>query len=86
MRFQPFAWLWALARSFLRETKVTFGRSRTLARLQAALTRLANGGKVAAVGHEVGYETASAFVAAFRRETGLTPAAYFRQTSEPQRQ
>jgi hypothetical protein len=26
----------------------------------------------------VGYESASAFVAAFRRETGMTPAAYFR--------
>jgi len=25
-----------------------------------------------------GYDTASAFAAAFRRETGLTPAAYFR--------
>jgi len=75
-----------LARSFLRETGMTFGRWRTLARLQAALTKLASGGKVAAVGHEVGYETASAFVAAFRRETGLTPASYFRapQSSSPQ--
>jgi AraC-like DNA-binding protein len=74
-----------LSRSFLRETEMTFGRWRTLARLQAALTKLANGGKVAAVGNEVGYETASAFVAAFRRETGLTPAAYFRESSEPKR-
>ena len=74
-----------LARSFLLETGMTFGRWRTLARLQAALTKLASGGKVAAVGLEVGYETASAFVAAFRRETGLTPAAYFREGSEPRR-
>ncbi len=70
-----------LTRSFLRETGMTFGRWRTLARLHAALRMLANGGKVAAVGNEVGYETASAFVAAFRRETGLTPAAYFRESS-----
>ncbi len=26
----------------------------------------------------VGYESVSAFVAAFRRETGMTPARYFR--------
>jgi hypothetical protein len=30
------------------------------------------------VARHVGYETPSAFVAAFRRETGLIPAAYFR--------
>ena len=29
------------------------------------------------VARHVGYQTPSAFVAAFRRETGLTPAAYF---------
>jgi AraC-like DNA-binding protein len=29
------------------------------------------------VRRHVGYQTASAFVAAFRSETGLTPAAYF---------
>lgn len=27
--------------------------------------------------HRVGYETSSAFVAAFRRENGVTPAGYF---------
>jgi AraC-like DNA-binding protein len=73
----------SLARSFLTETGITFGRWRTLARLRAAITRLADGDKVAAVGHQVGYETASAFIAAFRRETGLTPADYFRQSAEP---
>ena len=30
------------------------------------------------VASRVGYDTPSAFVAAFRRETGQTPAAYFR--------
>jgi AraC-like DNA-binding protein len=33
---------------------------------------------VANVAREVGFESASAFVASFRRETGITPAAYFR--------
>jgi len=30
----------------------------------------------------VGYESASAFVAAFRRETGRTPASYFHQAAK----
>jgi AraC-like DNA-binding protein len=35
------------------------------------------------VARHVGYETPSAFVAAFRRETGLTPAAYFSHRGAP---
>jgi AraC-like DNA-binding protein len=37
---------------------------------------------VSTVSRTVGYESTSAFVAAFRRETGATPAAYFRSVSE----
>jgi len=67
-----------LARSFLAGTGIPFGRWRTLLRLQAALSALAAGEPVGNVARHVGYETSSAFVAAFHRETGLTPAAYFR--------
>jgi AraC-like DNA-binding protein/quercetin dioxygenase-like cupin family protein len=67
-----------LARAFQAETGVPFGRWRTRARMQAALPMLAEGMPVGRVAVRVGYESASAFVAAFRRETGLTPAAYFR--------
>ena len=66
-----------LARAFTAQTRMTFGRWRTLLRLQAALPMLAAGEPVGRVARQVGYETPSAFVAAFRRETGLTPAAYF---------
>jgi len=66
-----------LARAFTAQTRMTFGRWRTLLRLQAALPLLAAGEPVGRVARRVGYETPSAFVAAFRRETGLTPAAYF---------
>ena len=66
-----------LARAFIAETGMPFGRWRTLLRLQAALPLLAQGEPVSRVAHRVGYQTPSAFVAAFRRETGLTPAAYF---------
>ena len=67
-----------LERAFAAEAGVPFGRWRTLLRLQAALPMLAAGQTVSRVAGRVGYETPSAFVAAFRRETGQTPAAYFR--------
>jgi AraC-like DNA-binding protein len=67
-----------LARVFVKETGLGFGRWRTLVRIQAALGMLAAGESVTNVAYRVGYDTTSAFVAAFRRETGTTPAAYFR--------
>lgn len=67
-----------LARAFQAGTGMTFAQWRRLVRLQAALPQLAAGQPVATVARHVGYQTASAFVAAFRQETGLTPAAYFR--------
>src|SRR5579859_3480381 len=73
-----------LARAFLAGTGMPFGQWRRLARLHAALPRLAAGQAVSTVARHVGYQTPSAFVAAFRKETGLTPAAYFRsQPAEP---
>jgi AraC-like DNA-binding protein/quercetin dioxygenase-like cupin family protein len=65
-----------LARAFLTDTGISFGRWRTMARIQAALERLASGEPVGNVAHSVGYETPSAFVAAFRRQTGQTPGAF----------
>jgi len=70
-----------LARAFVAGTGLGFGRWRALLRLQEALPALAAGQPVGNVARRVGYESASAFVAAFRRETGLTPAAYFRSSS-----
>ncbi len=67
-----------LARAFLADTGLPFGRWRALLRLRAAMVPLAAGEAVSTVGRAVGYESTSAFVAAFRRETGVTPAAYFR--------
>jgi AraC-like DNA-binding protein len=70
-----------LARAFRADTGVSFGRWRTLLRVQAALHALADGSPVGNVARRVGYESDSAFVQAFRRETGVTPAAYFRGTA-----
>jgi AraC-like DNA-binding protein/quercetin dioxygenase-like cupin family protein len=66
-----------LARSFLADTGLPFGRWRALLRLSTALVDLAAGSSVSTVARSVGYESTSAFVAAFRRETGVTPTEYF---------
>jgi AraC-like DNA-binding protein len=66
-----------LARSFLADTGLPFGRWRVLLRLSTAMVDLAAGAPVSTAARSVGYESTSAFVAAFRRETGVTPAAYF---------
>jgi AraC-like DNA-binding protein len=72
-----------LARAFVAGSGITFGRWRVLLRLQAALPALAAGEPVGNVARRAGYETTSAFVAAFRRETGTTPAAYFASPPVP---
>lgn len=66
-----------LARAFLTDTGLSFGRWRTLIRLQASLPHLAKELPVTAVAGLVGYRTTSAFVAAFRAQTGVTPGRYF---------
>jgi AraC-like DNA-binding protein len=75
-----------LARAFVNDTGLPFGRWRSLVRMRAAMAALAKGGAISSVAIEVGFESTSAFVAAFRRETGSTPAAYFRgRTAGPRR-
>ena len=68
-----------LARAFLNETGLSFGRWRTLVRLQASLRYLAEQMPVSAVARLVGYRTTSAYVAAFRAHTGVTPGRYFQR-------
>jgi AraC-like DNA-binding protein/quercetin dioxygenase-like cupin family protein len=73
-----------LARAFLADTGIPFGRWRSQVRLQAAIAALAAGQPVGNVARRVGYETPSAFVAAFRVQTGMTPATYFRSLADRQ--
>ena len=70
-----------LSRAFVAGTGLSFGRWRTRARLQVALPLLAAGSPVSAVAHRVGYQASSAFVEAFRKETGVTPGEYFRSAA-----
>ncbi|MFF1400828.1 helix-turn-helix domain-containing protein [Streptomyces sp. NPDC058287] len=72
-----------LSRRFRAETGVGFGYWRTCERLNAALPLLGAGEPVARVARAVGYQNASAFVTAFRREVGATPAAYFGRGGVP---
>lgn len=69
-----------LTRLFVQDTGMTFDRWRTHTRLRAALPLLAEGQPVSRVAHAVGYSTPSAFLAAFRRTVGTSPAHYLRGT------
>ncbi|MDE0804864.1 MAG: helix-turn-helix transcriptional regulator [Acidimicrobiales bacterium] len=71
-----------LARVIQGDTGMTFATWRTRLRIAAALPRLAAGGPVNRVAHDVGYATPSAFVAPFRRTTGTTPGRYFADPSD----
>lgn len=74
-----------LARAFLHDTGLSFGRWRTLVRLQVSLRYLAEQMPVSVVAPLVGYRTTSAYVAAFRAHTGVTPGRYFEPPVAPSR-
>lgn len=65
-----------LDRLFASQTGMTFTRWRLQARVRAAVLLIADGQSATAVAHQVGYQTTSAFVRAFRQTTGSTPRAY----------
>jgi AraC-like DNA-binding protein len=67
-------------RSFLSQTGMTFGRWRQHARLHEAIRLLGEGHPVTTVARQVGYRSPSAFVAAFRKCFGRTPARYYHRT------
>ncbi|MCU0634116.1 MAG: AraC family transcriptional regulator [Gemmatimonadaceae bacterium] len=67
-----------LARLFRRETGYGVGAWRRRAALARAAALLANGRSVTDVALEVGYDSTSAFVTAFRRAAGVTPGRYAR--------
>jgi AraC-like DNA-binding protein/quercetin dioxygenase-like cupin family protein len=65
-----------IARDFQAETGASFLSWRHQARLLAALRLLHEGESVLSAGQVVGYETASAFTAMFKRLMGCTPSQY----------
>jgi AraC-like DNA-binding protein len=66
-----------LIRHLKNETGMTFRVWRQQIRLLSSLDRLAKGEAVTTVALDVGYNTPSGFITAFRQSFGKTPAAYF---------
>ena len=65
-------------RRFLSSTGITFGRWRQQARLLLSLEALAEGQPVLQVALQHGYESQSAFAAAFRRQFGVAPSSFYK--------
>lgn len=68
-----------LSRLFRRETGLSFRAWRQRLRLLAALTPLERGERVTDVALACGYESTSAFIAAFGQQFGCTPGEFFRK-------
>ena len=69
-----------LYRRFLKETGITFARWKQQARLLESIRRLAEGTPVTTVAMDLGYESASAFSAMFRRALGIAPRSFIGRT------
>ncbi|MGY2293235.1 AraC family transcriptional regulator [Pseudomonas sp. SDO528_S397] len=67
-----------LARQFVRELGMSFGEWRQRLRYLAAIEALDSARSVQDVAFELGYSTASAFIAMFQRRAGCTPEQYRR--------
>ena len=68
-----------LERLFVRETGLSFGRWRRRALALSATRELAGGNaSVEEISVRLGYESTSAFIAAFKRELGMTPGSVLR--------
>ena len=68
-----------LSRLFLRDTGLSFRAWRQRQRLLDALTPLERGERVTDVALACGYDSLSAFIAAFRQQFGATPGEFFRR-------
>lgn len=68
----------SLARLFQQQTGMSFGDWRQRLRLLLALTALERGERVTRVALDAGYASPSAFIAAFRRNFGITPTGMFK--------
>ncbi len=65
-----------LERIFQQETSLSLGRWLRRQLVLNGLARLGSGQSVQSVAEELGYSSASAFIAMFRKEMGKTPARY----------
>jgi AraC-like DNA-binding protein len=73
-----------LSRLFHREVGMSFPDWRRHTRLLLSLSRLASGASIFEVALEHGYDSPSAFTAAFKRVMGVAPSTYLHQPEPPQ--
>lgn len=66
----------SFTRAFARETGTSFVQWRLRVQMQRAMGLLSEGNTIETTGRMVGYQSPSAFIAAFTRVVGLTPGAY----------
>lgn len=72
-----------LSRLFLREAGMTFRTWRQRMRLHSALPALSRGERVTDVALACGYESLSAFIAAFGKQFGLSPGEFLQSNRNP---
>jgi AraC-like DNA-binding protein/quercetin dioxygenase-like cupin family protein len=65
-----------IERAFLNETGMTFGKWRQQLRIFHAMKLLASGDKVTSAALDSGYNSPSAFIAAFKKSLGCTPLQF----------
>ena len=65
-----------LQRLFLAQTGLSLEAWRGRARMQQAVVALSAGAPVTEAALDAGYQSASAFIAAFKRAFGVTPSRY----------
>lgn len=68
-----------LARQFVRELGLSFGEWRLRLRFLRAIEALEEGTSIQAIAFDLGYSSASAFIAMFQRQAHCTPEQYRRQ-------
>ena len=68
-----------IERLFQSETEMTFGKWRQQFRMLHALRLLAAGESVTTAALEVGYDSTSAFISAFKSAVGTTPGRYYNE-------
>lgn len=74
-----------LARLFMTETGMTFGRWRDHLRVVTAVDLLARGAPITRVALELGYASSASFTTLFTRRLGAPPRRYMRQWQEASR-
>lgn len=70
-----------LARLFVAETGLSFGRWRDHVRVVAAIDRLARGQSITQTALDLGYQSASAFTTMFGRRLGMPPGRFLRENA-----